>query len=318
MTDSVHGDSASESGDEEDELEVREGGFLQLNPKTQRVVDWTVQSLMSTLERLVGSRKASNFICDVDGQPIATSVAETPLEELVAGLSFHRSPGVLQDIANDLALDQNIEDQLELYVGTIASLYPSGNGMFHCFDHAVHVTQTVVQLMSYLCPKGPSGPTDDLDISSDLLCVFACAFAALIHDVDHPGVPNFKLKAENPKLATTYKGRSIAEQHSFTLAWNLLQEERFQDLRQTICPDAAETTRFRQLVITAIIATDLFDAELNESRQNRWKEAFASTGSTCQIQAKVVSAKELADAQATIVLEHLIQVADISHTMQHW
>lgn len=51
-------------------------------------------------------------------------------------------------------------------------------------------------------------------ITSDPLTQFACAFAALIHDVDHQGIGNPDLIQEAPLLATKYGCRSVAEQNS--------------------------------------------------------------------------------------------------------
>jgi hypothetical protein len=56
-------------------------------------------------------------------------------------------------------------------------------------------------------------------ITSDPLTQFACVFSALIHDLDHPGVPNPQLIKEDPAKAASYRSRSVAEQHSFALAW---------------------------------------------------------------------------------------------------
>jgi 3'5'-cyclic nucleotide phosphodiesterase len=290
-----------------------EGRAFQLTPKTLRVVDWTVQSLMNILERLVKARKTHGLIRDVVDHSDAVSSAETPLEELKDFVTFHRYPEMSQD-GTPLVLDQDIEDQLELYVGTIATRSPTSEDAFHCFDHASHATQTVLKLFSRMSSNGSS---DDLNISADPLCVFACAFAAMIHDTEHPGVPNAKFKTENAALATMFKGRSLAEQHSFSVAWDLLQEERFTSLRQTLCPNAAETARFRRLVITAIIGTDLVDKELNDSRVRRWNEAFGSTG-PFQTLKEESAENEVANRKATIIMELLVQAAHISHTMQHW
>lgn len=151
-------------------------------------------------------------------------------------------------------------------------------------------------------------------ISSDLLAVFACSFAALIHDVQHPSVPNFILKAENPSMAAHFKGRCIAEQNSFALAWELLAEDRFTELRGAIFCNKEEAKRFRQLVINAVMATDLFDPKLCELRTKRWEKAFQTEGSDRSEE----SPDQISSAKATVVFDHVIQASDISHTMQHW
>jgi hypothetical protein len=88
-------------------------------------------------------------------------------------------------------------------------------------------------------------------------------------------------------------------------------EPRFSDLRNCIYQNTQELKRFRQLVVNTVMATDIFDKELQSSRKNRWEEAFNPKLDQCDKQLVV-------DRKATIVIEHLIQASDISHTMQHW
>jgi len=45
--------------------------------------------------------------------------------------------------------------------------------------------------------------------------------------VDNPGVTNAVLMKENQRLATIYKNRSVAEQNSFDMAWDLFMDGRF-------------------------------------------------------------------------------------------
>jgi 3'5'-cyclic nucleotide phosphodiesterase len=62
-------------------------------------------------------------------------------------------------------------------------------------------------------------------IASDPLTQFAVVLSALIHDVDHYGVPNAQLVKEQATIATLYKNRSVAEQNSVDLAWRKLRHE---------------------------------------------------------------------------------------------
>ena len=55
--------------------------------------------------------------------------------------------------------------------------------------------------------------------TSDPLTQFAVIFSAMIHDIDHTGVPNMQLVKEKAHVAVVYKNRSVAEQNSFDLAW---------------------------------------------------------------------------------------------------
>jgi hypothetical protein len=65
--------------------------------------------------------------------------------------------------------------------------------------------------------------------------------------------------------------------------------------------------RFRQIIINAVMATDIADKDLQEWRQNRWKKAFHEREDS--------STK---DRKATLVLEYILQASDVAPTMQHW
>merc|ERR1712207_94752 len=88
----------------------------------------------------------------------------------------------------------------------------------------------------------------------------------------------------------------------------------YKDLRSCIYTNGEELKRFRQLVINTVMATDIVDKELQTLRKMRWEKAFSSAedliiNSTPQLEV---------NRRATIVIEHLIQASDVSHTMQHW
>jgi len=150
-------------------------------------------------------------------------------------------------------------------------------------------------------------------ITSDPMTQFACVFSALIHDVDHTGVPNTTLVQENCHLAQVYKGRSVAEQNSVDVAWELFMDESFVDLRSVICATNEELLRFRELVVNSVMATDIMDKELKALRNARWEKAFSGVESAID-----ESPSLLLNRKATIVIEHLLQASDVAHTMQHW
>ena len=68
-----------------------------------------------------------------------------------------------------------------------------------------------------------------------------------------------------------------------------------------------ELMRFRELIVNVVLATDIFDKELNDLRKSRWNQAFSGT-----------VGDHINDLRATIVIEHIMQASDVSHTMQHW
>jgi hypothetical protein len=146
-------------------------------------------------------------------------------------------------------------------------------------------------------------------ITSDPLTQFSCVFSAVIHDVDHPGVPNTTLVEEKTPLATKYNNKSIAEQNSVDLAWNLLMNDRYKKLRSAIYSSDVEMRRFRQLVVNSVMATDIADKDQKVFRNARWDRAFHESVEENE--------QDSINRKATIVIEHLIQASDVSHTMQH-
>lgn len=157
-------------------------------------------------------------------------------------------------------------------------------------------------------------------ITSDPLIQFSVIFAAMIHDVDHQGVPNMQLEKENHELSTLYNHKSSAEQNSVDVAWTLLMEDAYKDLRRVIYSTKDELKRFRQLVINCVMATDVMDKELGMARKARWAKAFASEIAEQDGNGDSNGNDSVEDVhrKATIVIEHLIQASDVAHTMQHW
>ena len=88
-------------------------------------------------------------------------------------------------------------------------------------------------------------------------------------------------------------------------------DESYTALRQAIYSSTDELCRFRSLVVNSVMATDIVDKDLKMLRNARWEKAFTET-------AAEESPKDSIDRRATIVIEHLIQASDVSHTMQHW
>lgn len=120
------------------------------------------------------------------------------------------------------------------------------------------------------------------------------------------GVSNGQLVKENAAIAEMYQGKSVAEQNSVDLAWNLLnQDDRYIYLRHAIYSGEEEKSRFRKLVINSVMATgmhnvekcskgkarpcndsqtshffsfflaDIMDPDLKNLRNSRWHKAFS-------------------------------------------
>jgi hypothetical protein len=103
---------------------------------------------------------------------------------------------------------------------------------------------------------------------------FAIVLSALIHDVDHPGVPNATLVQEKLKLVAVYKTKSVAEQDSIDLAWDLLMDSSFDELRRVLYATTDKFLLLRKLVIKSVVATDITDKQLGACRKVRCAKAF--------------------------------------------
>jgi hypothetical protein len=173
----------------------------------------------------------------------------------------------------------------------------------HNFEHASHVAMSTNKMLSSLCPN--------YGVETDPLTQLACFVAALVHDVGHVGVPNGVLAVDDPSLAASYGHKSIAEQHSVSIAWETLFLDEFAPLRAMLFTSESELRHFRQLLVNSLMGTDIFDETLRAGRQARWSRAFGESDSGA-------AGASCPDRRATVVLEHLIQASDVSHTMQHW
>jgi class 3 adenylate cyclase len=319
----------------------------------RRLVDWNADILSRLLRSVIAKRDSSSSASKHNGyrrgeEAIVTGMPTTidlqnsghsqcrgsvldEVKEIIELPGFDAVAARNQESLASIELESTVATQLHEFVSCIAAMYKPNP--FHNFEHASHVTMSVVKLLGrIIAPKKKeiglkesrasaeqtretalsSLHDHTYGITSDPLTQFACVFAALIHDVDHPGVPNAQLVKENVNIATAYHGKSVAEQNSVDLAWNLFMEEQFSDLRRTLCSTDEEMRRFRQLVVNSVMATDIMDSDLKTLRDGRWGKAFQESPNSLEPPSDTVNRK------ATIVIEHLIQASDIAHTMQHW
>jgi len=299
------------------------------NQRNTRLIEWNVETLLSLLKQIVARRnvqskqgKMSSLVEEnLDGK--STSYLEE-VKEIITLPEFDDDMERLQEDAYKIVLPEAVVSQLHDFVTCIANVYR--DNPFHNFEHASHVLMSVVKLMSRIVAPDVLTSSEKTTetaatlhdhtygITSDPLTQFACAFSALIHDVDHMGVPNAQLVKECAPIAKVYNNRSVAEQNSLDLAWDLLMDSQFADLRATIYSTQDELKRFRQLVVNSVMAADIVDKDLKALRNARWERAFKVVESslTC------TNTRDEVNRKATIVIEHLIQASDVSHTMQHW
>ncbi|KAG7341693.1 PAS domain containing protein [Nitzschia inconspicua] len=287
--------------------------------KQTRMIKWMVEVFLEHINTIYASRNYKLPEKPIIYSPKQNKITLDEVVEVICLPSFDSF--TCHGAGNNCptAISSTAVEQLCDYISNIASLYCQNP--FHNFEHACHVTMAVDKFMKRIV-----NPNIDVDgdhsnvashlhdythgINSDPLTLFAIVFSALIHDVDHRGVSNVQLAKEEKEMATMYHNKSIAEQNSLDIAWDLLMEPQYSELWSYLFCTEADILRFRQVIVNVVLATDIFDKELNDLRKARWNKAFSGEleGGT----------KYFNDLRATIVIEHIIQASDVSHTMQHW
>jgi class 3 adenylate cyclase len=308
-----------------------------LPPKVQRLVGWNVEILKKLLQQIIAKRNASinqhkratvneASLIKLEKEIARRTNCLDEVCEIITLPKFDHKAHKHQENPSKIEIPEKVVQQLRLYVASVAAMHR--DNPFHNFEHASHVTMSVSKLLTRIvAPDNILEQEDDgvknrasslhdhtYGITSDPLTQFSVVLSALIHDVDHSGVSNFQLIKESHKLAHFFKKKSVAEQNSIVLAWEKLMSDKFLDLRRCIYQEPSELERFRQLVANSVLATDIFDKELQAVRKNRWDKAFRLLDQ----QKTDDNPHDEVNRKATIVIEHLIQASDVAHTMQHW
>lgn len=293
--------------------------------KQERLVKWITDLFVRRIETIV-ARQDPDKAGRCSSSQLVYRVAEgaTSLDEVAEVIklpTFNEKAAARAKARGKVNIPMEIVSQLYEIVGALADMYKANP--FHNFEHACHVTMAVDKFMNRIVTpdmdesvhetKDRNGIAAHIHeythgINSDPITLLAIVFSALIHDTDHRGVSNMQLAKEDEQMAALYNNKSIAEQNSLDLAWELLMRDKYAKLRAALFVNREEMMRFRQVVVNVVLATDIFDKELNDLRKSRWNRAF-SGGEEDALHN---------DLRATIVIEHIIQASDVSHTMQHW
>ncbi|KAL3924987.1 MAG: hypothetical protein SGILL_000700 [Bacillariaceae sp.] len=324
---------------------------LEDEEKRNRVAEWTVEVLARLLREMVAGREARsvqpdprNKIEEVELSFAARREQKNVIDEVAECIvlpNYKQCQQISMD-AKELDLGDKVMNELRSFVRTIASLYNTNS--FHNFDHANHVVMSVNKLLNRIVAPDLDDTTEKnlhdhtYGITSDPLTQFAFCelllfkndqmqllqaltmlLSSVFPDVDHSGAPNAQLVKEKAPVAALYHGKSVAEQNSFDLAWELLCEPSYKNLRDVIYVTVGELKRFRQLVVNSVMATDIVDKDLKKLRNDRWDTVFAEHEKCLnEDRAECDNSQQATILRATIVIEHLIQASDVAHTMQHW
>jgi 3'5'-cyclic nucleotide phosphodiesterase/Adenylate and Guanylate cyclase catalytic domain len=299
-----------------------------LSHQTLRLIDWLGSCFSGYLQRVV----ATGF--DIGQTELLNNTMECtiPLDEYCETIVMPKGSVLsTENFDTDLIkLMGNGEVELRSFIGRIARAYQ--NNPFHNFERACQVVKSVNRLLqSHESVENTSSIIQYLDddnelsyeshffsftgskIQLDPIAQFALLFAALIHNVDHTGHTNQQLIQQDSPLGIQYRNRCVTEQNSFTVAWKIFMHQDFRDLRKCLFRTENNMQYFRQLVINLVLETDLFDTEMKIVRRIRWDKAYGKNEFGSE-----PNSYDLYNQKCTIFLQHIIQAADIMHTMQSW
>jgi 3'5'-cyclic nucleotide phosphodiesterase/Adenylate and Guanylate cyclase catalytic domain len=325
-------------------------GLTKITSEMESLIDWNVDVLKPLLSAIVSHRSASSTKSAQKSEAFEADKVDLKVHMVIPLPQFDESvPFNTMRQSRQQNVSEGVESELHEFVTALATCYPRNpcksslctgqllahfvncliSGILilffavHSFEHCSHVVLSATKLLKrILAPDDIPQQRDEgltlkvlhehtFGITSDPICQFAVVFSALIHDVGHSGVSNQRLALEAPELAEKYDHRSIAERRSLDIAFALLQQPRFHELRRCIYQTEAECVRFRNIVVNCVLATDIFEKEGSALRNARWDAAFHE---------KEKAPDHVLDMnrKATIVLDHIILASDVAHTMQHW
>mmetsp|Transcript_3017 Transcript_3017/g.4360 ORF Transcript_3017/g.4360 Transcript_3017/m.4360 type:complete len:705 (-) Transcript_3017:465-2579(-) len=169
-----------------------------------------------------------------------------------------------------------VRQQIHVYVQRIALSYNCVP--YHNFEHATHVLLSANKLLYLLVTASDNATNANSQyaygLSSNFAYHLAFIFAALVHDVEHGGVSNQQLVIECDPLSILYNDQSILEQHSLAIAFKVLLEPDFEELRAVMFPTKDDFVNFRKVVIDLVLTTDVGSGERMQIVKSKWKEAF--------------------------------------------
>lgn len=248
---------ASASSPDQDEPKVDE-------TRQDRLVEWIVEQLLRRVKKVLARHEALGIKSESDENLVyKPPVGKNSIDEVldVIPMPKYDSKTSCHSITADV--DPIVASQMKKVVATIAYLYK--DNPFHNFEHACHVAMSVDKFLTRIvAPEIDEKQAQQFEnekdlqsklhdythgITSDPMVLFAIVFSALIHDADHRGVSNPQLAKEEVDMASMYNNKSIAEQNSVDICWDLLMEDDYKELRSHIFKTRAEMMRFRQVVV---------------------------------------------------------------------
>ena len=176
--------------------ESKEDPTILLSNKKMRLIDWNVEVMMRLLKQIIRRRKVLQIVPEQNQKDYESRVVKqlavnaNPLDEVreVIRLPIHHVED--SSIAGADEVPQEVAGELADYISSVAAMYRDND--FHNFEHASHVTMSVVKLLSRIVApsevdiekSGKEGVSSLHDhtygITSDPLTQFAVVLSALI------------------------------------------------------------------------------------------------------------------------------------------
>lgn len=200
-------------------------------------------------------------------------------------------------------------DKFQRWVLAVRNGYP--DNAFHNFYHAVDICQTVFSLLTTM--EGGK-----LLTSLERLSIL---MAALVHDIQHPGLNNTYQVNAGTELALLYNDQSVLEHHHCACAFRILQEP---DCNVLSGLSPADYRVVRGLLTTSILATDMtchfvLLEKFNAVLEARSKRAKAPGRGVPGLGLPETDSKPLdTDAERAVILNIMLHSADISNPCKQW
>lgn len=223
-----------------------------------------------------------------------------------------------KDILTDIVIDE-----LRQYINKIIVGYK--DVPYHNKEHAFHVILSINKLVDMMVSGKdeiivPTTTTNDTSsagpkraypnhitygLRHDPIALFALLFAALIHDVEHQGLPNRQLSSEDDRLAVLYNDQSIAENWSLYVGFSEFLQDPYRNFRHAVFPTGEgvpldDYRRFRRIVIDLVLSTDIASPERTQINKSKWKEAFGDPFET--VERKLKAAQNLHDNTRNVTI----------------
>ena len=133
--------------------------------------------------------------------------------------------------------------KLRRFITEVDNIYR--DNPYHCFKHAIDVTHTTYLYVLMV--------RESLNMTQ--LEMFSLLVAALVHDMDHPGVTNAYLIATRDPLAMTYNDESVLENLHLERFFSLCQNNEDANILSGFDDDTYR--RVRRSIIACVLHTDM-------------------------------------------------------------